>query len=81
MDEMITGRWMGDAEGAHRAIIEGIGRLERGRVWCTRCGSTQSVDSGKCMRSGWPKCCGMTMTIDSPQERKQPPAGAGGSHA
>ena len=25
--------------------------------------------SGECMRYGWPKCCGHTMTIDSPEER------------
>jgi hypothetical protein len=23
------------------------------------------------MRSGWPKCCGYTMTIDSPEEQKR----------
>lgn len=43
--------------------------LTRGRVWCRSCGHTQRVDSAQAMRTGWPKCCGCTMTIDSPEER------------
>lgn len=43
--------------------------LARGQVWCTACGRTQRVDTAACLRSGWPKCCGQTMTIDSPEER------------
>jgi hypothetical protein len=27
------------------------------------------VDAGVCLATGWPKCCGVTMTIDSPEER------------
>lgn len=46
-------------------------KLARGRVWCTECGRTQKVDSGEGMTKGWPKCCGYTMTIDSPEERKE----------
>lgn len=44
--------------------------LSRGQFWCTECGRTQKVDSGNCLAKGWPKCCGYTMTIDSPQELK-----------
>jgi hypothetical protein len=44
-------------------------KLSRGQVWCTVCARTEAVDSGKCFRDGWPKCCGYTMTIDSPAER------------
>ena len=44
-------------------------KLTRGRVWCTTCGNTKKVDSTECLRSGWPKCCGYTMSIDSPEER------------
>jgi len=44
-------------------------KLKRGIVWCRTCGRSQQVDSAKCFRSGWPKCCGETMTIDSPEER------------
>jgi len=46
-------------------------QLARGKVWCHRCGSTRQVDSAQCLRTGWPKCCGETMSIDSPQERRQ----------
>lgn len=46
-------------------------KLARGMVWCKLCGRSQRVDSGECIRTGWPKCCGQTMTIDSPEERAQ----------
>ena len=49
-------------------------KLARGQVWCKSCGKSEKVDSGDCIRRGWLKCCGQTMTLDSPQER-------GGSHA
>ena len=48
--------------------VSGIDKLKRGQVWCRTCGSTQRVDSAKCLAHGWPKCCGYTMTIDSPME-------------
>jgi len=44
--------------------------LLRGRVWCTRCNSFRQVNVAQALRNGWPKCCAMTMTIDSPAERK-----------
>lgn len=43
--------------------------LTRGQVWCRTCGHTKRVDSAACLRSGWPKHCGYTMTIDSPEEQ------------
>lgn len=45
-------------------------KLSRGQVWCLKCGRTEKVDSGACLRSGWPECCGETMTLDSPEERR-----------
>jgi len=42
-----------------------------GRVWCMKCGATRKVDSGDCLRHGWPECCGETMTIDSPEEERR----------
>ncbi len=42
--------------------------LVRGRVWCRTCGRYIAVDSAECLRSGWPKCCGYTMTVDAPKE-------------
>ncbi len=45
-------------------------KLSRGRVWCTKCGRTTQVNAAEAFRSGWPTCCGYTMTIDSPEERR-----------
>ena len=44
--------------------------ISRGVVWCTTCGKSQKVLPSICLRDGWPKCCGYTMTIDSPEERE-----------
>lgn len=44
--------------------------LARGQVWCRTCCRTQRVDSVGCLQAGWPKCCGYTMTIDSPDEQR-----------
>jgi len=44
-------------------------KLTRGQVWCFKCGRSQKVNTAECFRSGWPKCCGETMSIDSPEER------------
>ena len=47
-----------------------IPQFKRGMVWCTKCGSSEKVDAvANTMGGGWPKCCGYTMTIDSPEER------------
>lgn len=56
--------WLGDAAATNP-------KLARGRVWCLTCGATRKVDSVEAMRHGWPKCCGHTMTIDSPDERER----------
>jgi hypothetical protein len=58
--------------GLHRSIVEQVPSLKRGRVWCHTCGYTQAVDAARCLREGWPKHCGQTMSIDSPEERKAP---------
>ena len=47
--------------------------LTRGEVWCRKCGAHQFVNPVTCLRSGWPRCCGQTMTIDAPMERGAPP--------
>jgi hypothetical protein len=54
----------------HRKIASSTEKLRRGRVWCTSCGRSIEVDSAECLATGWPKCCGLTMTIDSPAERR-----------
>ena len=56
--------------GIHGKIAAGIPSLSRGKVWCYECGRTQEVDGAQCLRSGWPECCGFTMSIDSPEERR-----------
>jgi len=55
--------------GLHEQIARDVPQLRRGMVWCKTCGRSQKVDSAECLRSGWPKCHGYTMTIDSPEER------------
>jgi len=53
-------------------MAEAHPKLSRGQVWCMHCGATRHVNTADCLRNGWPKCCGFTMTIDSPQERGMP---------
>jgi hypothetical protein len=48
---------------------KGPERLKRGQVWCLHCGKTENVVPSTCLDSGWPECCGKTMSIDSPEER------------
>lgn len=54
----------------HQTIATSHSKLLRRQVWCRKCGRTQNVDSAECLRHGWPKCHGETMTIDSPEERE-----------
>jgi|GEM_PF-4398906 len=51
-------------------VVAGSDKLKRGIVWCTECGVHRHVDSEDCFKHGWPKHCGYTMTIDSPEERE-----------
>jgi len=32
-------------------------------VRCSKCGCERLVNFAVCLRSGWPKCCGYTMTL------------------
>jgi hypothetical protein len=50
-------------------LAEAHPSLSRGMVWCRKCGRSEKVDGADCLRNGWPKCCGQTMTIDAPSER------------
>ena len=56
-------------KGLHEHIARSHAKLQRGQVWCTSCTATQHVDPVESLRHGWPKHCGYTMTIDSPEER------------
>lgn len=53
----------------HENIVSDVPQLRRGIVWCTVCGHSERVNSAGALRNGWPKHCGFTMTIDSPEER------------
>jgi hypothetical protein len=46
-------------------IAKAHSKLFPGKVWCKKCGSSRSVDSSGCLATGWPECCGETMTIDA----------------
>jgi hypothetical protein len=66
------------AIGLHDKLANCHPSLRRGQVWCRHCGAAMRVDSADCLRSGWPKCCGYTMTIDSPEERASRARAQGG---
>lgn len=50
------------------ADLSEIPQIKRGTVWCHECGHTEQIDVGN-FRTGWPTCCGYTMSLDSPEER------------
>lgn len=56
------------ATGLHDKIVADVPQLRRGMVWCTVCGHSERVNGAAALRHGWPKHCGMTMTIDAPDE-------------
>jgi len=41
------------------------------RVYCHRCGRTESADAHACLTGGWPRCCGETMSMDPPNEKRE----------
>jgi hypothetical protein len=59
------------SEAMKRRLASDIPQLARGKVWCRTCGREQRVDAAGALSNGWPKCCGYTMTIDSPEEQKR----------
>ena len=48
----------------HERMAQSHPSLARGLVQCLECKRVEKVDSAHCLRHGWPKCCGYTMTID-----------------
>ena len=46
----------------HERIAEDAG-ISVALVRCGGCASEQRVDGAKCLREGWPACCGYTMTL------------------
>lgn len=60
-----------------RSDIAEIPQIARGMVWCTHCGRSERVDGVEAtFGGGGPKCCGYTMTIDSPEERARSKEGS-----
>jgi hypothetical protein len=57
---------MSKAELLHENLANCHPSIARGKVWCRTCGREKKVDPAESMRTGWPKCCGYTMTIDHP---------------
>ncbi len=55
----------------HEKLANSHEKLQRGQVWCRSCYRSKRVDAADCLKHGWPKCCGHTMTIDPPSEWKQ----------
>ena len=47
----------------HRELADSHPALRRGLVCCSSCSRERRVDSAHCLRSGWPECCGSTMTL------------------
>lgn len=45
-----------------------IPQIKRGLVYCHTCGRTEHISAAN-FTTGWPKCCGQTMSLDSPEER------------
>jgi hypothetical protein len=46
-------------------------QFKRGLLYCHECGNTRNIgDVAARLRNGWPKCCGYTMSLDSPAERQ-----------
>lgn len=62
------------APARHQSLYDTIAAshpsLLAGMVWCSRCGTSRQVDAARCLREGWPKCCGATVSIDKPAEVK-----------
>ncbi len=50
--------------------LNAIPQVKRGLVYCHECGRQESIEGKNCFRTGWPKCCGYTMSLDSPEERR-----------
>lgn len=61
------------APARHQSLYDAIAAshpsLLSGKVWCGRCGKSRTVDAARCLREGWPKCCGVTVSI-APVESK-----------
>lgn len=53
----------------YEVVATDVPKVGRGQVWCKECGHTEKVNGAECLQNGWPRHCGYTMTIDSPEEQ------------
>ena len=51
------------ASGLHEKIAADVPAIAKGHVRCEDCGHEEHVNGAECLRAGWPKCCGYTMTL------------------
>lgn len=49
--------------------LNSIPQVKRGLVYCHECRRVQSFAGTNPFCDGWPKCCGYTMSLDTPEER------------
>lgn len=49
----------------HESMAQCNPSLEMGIVYCKKCKRVIKTDAAECLRSGWPKCCGETMSLKS----------------
>jgi hypothetical protein len=71
MNDMLAKWWSTALDNASSYYVNKDPKLRRGLVHCLACGEVRKVNSAKCLRLGWPKCCGKTMSLDSPEERNE----------
>lgn len=50
-------------ENIYKKIVSENKSLRDGFVQCGKCKTKLTVDSAKCLRKGWPTCCGQTMNL------------------
>lgn len=58
----------------HDRIADEVSKVAGNEVECDTCGRKQSVDISRCLRNGWPKCCGSTMKLNGPSKSPNPDA-------
>jgi len=61
---------LSDIDGLYGRIVNENISLQIGLVYCQKCGRVIQVDSAECLRKGWPKCCGETMSLKMSEIRK-----------
>lgn len=42
-------------------------------VYCSTCQRSEWADAAQSFQSGWPECCGYTMTLDKPKDQPNDP--------